>query len=88
MKKFSDDEFQTEIINEENPADFEEKAMLRLRLKNGLPFDICGEKKDSIIKKAAFLKKEGLADFSSNAVFLTPEGFLVSNQIIEYLIMD
>lgn len=88
IKKFIDDEFQTEIINEENPADFEEKAMLRLRLKNGLPFDICGEKKDSIIKKAAFLKKEGLADFSSNAVFLTPEGFLVSNQIIEYLIMD
>ena len=62
--------------------------MLRLRLKNGLPLDMCGEKKDSIIKKAGYLKKEGLADLNSNAVFLTPEGFLVSNQIIEYLIMD
>lgn len=86
--KFTDEQFQTEIINEENPADFEEKAMLRLRLKNGLPLDMCGEKKDSIIKKAGYLKKEGLADLNSNAVFLTPEGFLVSNQIIEYLIMD
>lgn len=86
INKFLEDTYQTEIVNEENPAEFQEKAMLMLRLKSGLPLDLCGEFKDEIIKKTMILQKNGLVNIKNNAVSLTAKGFLVSNQIIEYLV--
>ncbi len=76
---------QSEMITDEICGDFFERAMLSLRLKCGLPLDICGDLRGSILKKSEQLIKSGLAELNNNAICLTPKGFLLSNQIIEYL---
>lgn len=86
LQKFISDDIQTENITDEISGDFSEKAMLALRLKSGLSLDECGEQKNSIIKKADMLIKNDLAYIEDNKIILTPKGFLVSNQIIEYLV--
>lgn len=74
------------IITDENPCTFEEYAMLRLRLKEGLNIDDFLEKKNGILKKIPELIKSGYINYNENHISLTPEGFLVSNSVIEYLI--
>lgn len=64
---------------------FEEYAMLRLRLCEGLDLSEAGKRfrvdTDKIAKKATALKKQGLLSFKNNVVSLTPEGFLISNAV-------
>ena len=88
LQKFISDDIQTEAITDDIAGDFEEKAMLALRLKSGLAFDICGDMKADIIRKADMLCRNGLAEMDDKRIWLTPNGFLVSNQIIEYLVMS
>lgn len=83
LEDFIKNDFQTEIITDEICGDFTEKAMLLLRLKSGLPLDMCNS---TVIKKSENLIKNGLAEIINNSICLTPNGFLMSNQIIEYLI--
>jgi len=87
LGNFLNNEYQTEILTDETAGDFKERAMLMLRLKSGLDFDICGDRKDEIIKKSEILCKNGLAEMNHKKVWLTPQGFLISNQIIEYLVL-
>ena len=89
LDDFISNEFQNEIVNEEHPHTFDEVAMLRLRLTEGLSKKACEEFNvnfDSIIKKAEPLKKAGLIDIFNDRIVITKEGFLVSNSIIGKII--
>ncbi len=89
FNKFISNEFQTEIINENNPANFYEKAMLCLRLSSGLSRKICDEfgyDFDKILQKAKHFKKANLICATKNNISLTKEGFLLSNTIISEIL--
>ncbi len=89
IKNFNENAHQREIVNEESPRTFEEVAMLRLRLTDGLEFSVCeefGVDKEVIIKKAEPLKKAGFVNIYEDRIAITREGFLVSNEIIARLI--
>lgn len=89
------------FINAENPmtlavqdgegGGFEEYAMLRLRLREGLNLTDAWEKfgvdASKIAKKATALEKRGLLDFKNNVISLTPQGFLLSNSVTSDLLM-
>lgn len=82
IENFINSPVQNTVVTEENPCDFKEYAMLKLRLKEGL--DISGH--DDIISKVPELVKAGYVDFDGKKISLTTKGFLMSNSIIEYLI--
>ena len=72
---------QQEIILDESPCTEEEKMMLALRLSEGC--DISGCKSKENIKKAAkLMEPHGLLKINGDRIILTPEGFLLSNEII------
>lgn len=86
LREFIDSDIQKTEITDEKPCGFEEYAMLRLRLKEGLDLDSVPEHKDMITKKIPELIKSGYIDYNGKSVSLTPKGFLMSNSVIEYLI--
>jgi oxygen-independent coproporphyrinogen-3 oxidase len=77
---------QNVTVTDENPCGFEEFAMLRLRLKEGLHLSDVEEHRAEILKKLPPIVKEGYADTDGERVWLTAKGFLMSNSVIEYLI--
>ncbi len=86
LDEFISEDVQKIEITDEKPCDFEEYAMLRLRLKEGLCLDSIPENKYEITKKIPGLVKAGYINYDGKFISLTPEGFLVSNSVIEYLI--
>lgn len=89
LDDFISNEFQIEVVNEEHPHTFDEVAMLRLRLTEGLSRKVCEEfnlKFECILKKAEPLKKAGLVDTCDDRIVITKKGFLVSNSIISKII--
>ena len=64
----------------------QKQAMLRLRLTEGLDLRMFPEQRSHIERKLPALEKAGYIRFDGNVLSLTPEGFLVSNSIIERLI--
>ncbi|MGN1411688.1 MAG: radical SAM family heme chaperone HemW [Oscillospiraceae bacterium] len=81
-------EHQNIEVTEENPYSFEEIGMLSLRLVSGLDLSKFPKVKDTVIKKAIPLQKMGYLTINKDNISLTPKGFLVSNTIIENLILD
>ncbi len=73
-------------VTDESPCGFEEFAMLRLRLKEGLYLRDVEEHRAKILKKLPPIVKEGYAETDGERVWLTAKGFLMSNSVIEYLI--
>ena len=73
-------------VTDEHPCGFEEYAMLRPRLAEGLALADVPEHRSEIEKKLPPLIKAGYVSFDGERVSLTPEGCLVSNQVIERLI--
>ena len=73
-------------VTDEHPCGFEEYAMLRLRLREGLRFCDTGEHRAEIEKKLPPLIRAGYALSDGERVWLTPKGFLMSNSVIEYLV--
>lgn len=69
---------------------FEEYAMLRLRLCDGLDLNRAasryGADVDAIAKKAEPLQKNGLLTVKNGVIALTPRGFLVSNSVTAALL--
>jgi len=86
LQNFIESPIQKVTVTDENPCTFEEYAMLRLRLSEGLDLDDFPEHKDDILKKIPVLIKSGYVNYNENHISLTPKGFLVSNSVIEYLI--
>lgn len=83
---FISHEVQQVTVTDDSPCGFEELAMLRLRLKEGLRLGDVPEHRADIEKKIPPLIAEGYAEFDGETVSLTAKGFLMSNSVIEYLI--
>ncbi|MDR0917643.1 MAG: radical SAM family heme chaperone HemW [Oscillospiraceae bacterium] len=66
------------IITEENPGTFEERAMLGLRLTEGFEFEN--------LSNAFKYQNNGFLEIKGNRVTLNPKGFLISNVIINDLV--
>mgnify|MGYP003504784312 CR=1 FL=1 len=88
VNKFTLSEYQNEIINEEHPGDFFEKAMLALRLTEGLDLKPYPEYVAKVIKHAEKFRKASLLKINDRVISLTPQGFLVSNSIISDLLSE
>ncbi|MCM1315169.1 MAG: radical SAM family heme chaperone HemW [Muribaculaceae bacterium] len=86
LKDFIENPVQKTIITDDNPCGFEEYAMLRLRLAEGLNINDFPEHKSDLLKKIPVLIKSGYINYDGNYISLTPSGFLVSNSVIEYLV--
>ena len=86
LKDFIESPVQKTIITDSSPCGFEEYAMLRLRLAEGLNVNDFPEHKNDLIKKIPVLIKSGYINFDGVNISLTPSGFLVSNSVIEYLV--
>ena len=86
IAKFISDDVQQETVTDESPCGFEEYAMLRLRLKEGLRLGDFPEHRADIERKLQPLVKDGYAGTDGERVWLTPKGFLMSNSVIEYLV--
>ncbi|MDE5946760.1 MAG: radical SAM family heme chaperone HemW [Oscillospiraceae bacterium] len=86
IKSFIKSPVQDIYVTDENPCGKKEYAMLRLRLKEGL--EIYGKRFSypEIIPKIQNLINAGYINFDEKKISLTPEGYLISNSIIEYLI--
>lgn len=88
LSEFILSDCQKEIINDENPDDFFEIAMLQLRLTEGLDTKLYPKYSEKIIKRATKLEKAGLISVSDGVISMTPEGFLISNSVITELLAD
>ncbi len=84
---FITSERQTVEITEENPYTFEEVGMLSLRLSTGLDLSKFPNVKDEVLRRAKPLERLGYLNIHGDRVALTPKGFLVSNTIIETLVL-
>jgi len=86
LNAFIQSDIQPYCVTDKSPCGFEESAMLRLRLKEGLNIAETGSHKYDLEKKIPALINAGYAEFDGKFLSLTPKGFLMSNSIIEYLI--
>lgn len=79
------------IITDPAPNLLEEYIMLGLRLKKGIDLSKISELgngciSDKIAKKAQFFSENNLCKFDGDNIYLTPHGFLVTNEIITQFI--
>ncbi len=86
IDRFIQNVHQDTVVTDESPCGFEEYAMLRLRLKEGLLLEKVQEHRHEIEKKLPPLVKAGYVMFDGDRISLTRKGFLMSNSVIEYLI--
>jgi len=77
---FINSPLQETYTTEEHPGDFEERAMLRLRLTEGLPISECEE----LLARSKTLPRRFFR-VSGGRFALSEEGFLVSNKILAEL---
>lgn len=88
---FIDSDIQKMIVTDEDPDSAEEYIMLGLRLKKGVSFkraqELFGEKAALAMKRKALeWEKHGLCHVDGDILSLTPQGYLVSNEIIVQLL--
>lgn len=81
-----------ETVDDGKGGDFEEYAMLALRLSEGLREDLTGERfgvniPKEVYEKAAVFERHGLLKITEKGISLTSKGFLLSNSIISELIL-
>lgn len=78
------------VVSDGDGGGFEEYAMLRLRLCEGLDLTVAAKKfgmdTEKIAKKAAVLERQGLLSLKKNIISLTPKGFLLSNPVTANLL--
>lgn len=70
---------------------FEEYAMLRLRLADGLDLGYARQRygivPERYLKKAEAFRQHGLLNINENVISFTPRGFLLSNELIARIIL-
>ena len=88
LSSFITEPYQKEEVNEDHPCGFFEKAMLALRLSAGLDLNKYPDEAPLVLKQAQKLNGTGLINCGNGVISLTPEGFLVSNEIISRLLAD
>jgi oxygen-independent coproporphyrinogen-3 oxidase len=87
IREFIKANVQQVIVTEKPAENFDEYAMLRLRLTEGLTFAECekfGVGKEAMLKRCKLVPPDYLR-ITDKGVSITGEGFLVSNQIIRKL---
>ena len=88
LRAFIESDVQPAVITERDCGDYEEWAMLKLRLSEGLDFKTAEERfcvsKEDILKKCRLIPDK-LYKTDDKGIRLTPEGFLVSNAVIGIL---
>ncbi|MDE6592918.1 MAG: radical SAM family heme chaperone HemW [Oscillospiraceae bacterium] len=82
LNNFINSERQQTIITDSAPGSLSERLMLALRLKEGFPISEAGEYANKLTAAAVPMEKAGLLKILEDRIALTPEGFLVSNEII------
>lgn len=88
LNSFMADEYQQAVIEDDVPGSYEEYAMLRLRLTEGLSlseYEALGGDTDAM-KRAMKQIPDEYISIVGDTVSLTPKGFLVSNVIIGRLL--
>ncbi len=88
IDSFLTSDVQETVVTDDNPGGFEEYAMLKLRLREGLSYSECegfGISRDIIQNKLKAIP-ESYIEQDEKGIRLTPEGFLLSNTIIARLI--
>ena len=88
LNGFLSSDHQTELINESEPGSFFERAMLALRLTKGLDLSLFPDEAPVVLKAAAKFRNTGLININGSVLSFTPEGFLVSNELITELLAD
>lgn len=86
LQAFITSDVQPVEITDNSPCGFEEYAMLRLRLAEGLNLSDVESHRNELVKKITPLEKAGYIKFDGENISLTAKGFLMSNSVIEYLI--
>lgn len=92
LDSFISQPLQDKIITDENSDRLEEYIMLGLRLKSGITLCRAGflgmndYQLENMRRKALLWSAHGLCSFDGDVISLTPNGFLVSNQIISQLL--
>ena len=86
LQRFVESPVQPVTVTDESPCGFEERAMLLLRLREGLPLSEFPEHRADIEKKLPPILRAGYAEYDGERIRLTPKGFLMSNSVITYLI--
>lgn len=81
LREFINSEHQTEMTEEENPDETEERIMLGLRLCEGIPRELWRR-----VESALPLIPKEYYKLENERLSLTPSGFLVSNNIIATLL--
>ena len=82
LKSYISSPRQQEVISDDTPCSVEEKMMLALRLSEGICLSDYGQAAERIKKAALPMEKHGLLNIDGDRISLTPEGFLLSNEII------
>lgn len=88
LNDFLERERQKITVTDESAGDFEEFAMLRLRLTEGLSFADCsrfGVSEETLLQRSKRIPSEYLR-VTENGISLTAKGFLVSNALIGRLL--
>lgn len=86
LQAFIDSPVQPVEITDYAPCGFEEFAMLRLRLSEGLNLSDVESHRNDLVEKITPLEKAGYIKYNGKNISLTEKGFLMSNSVIEYLI--
>lgn len=86
LQAFINSSVQPVEIIDHSPCGFEEFAMLRLRLAEGLNLSEVESHRRDLVKKIPLLVKAGYIKYNGENISLTEKGFLMSNSVIEYLI--
>lgn len=91
LKRYLADASQTVSVTDDAPGSFAEYAMLRLRLNDGISLPEAksryGEAARRMAEKAKRYENTGLLTVSPERIALTPQGFLVSNELIGQLVL-
>ena len=82
LEDFLKHERQQEVITDSAPGSLSERLMLALRLSEGFPISKAREYANKLTAAAVPMEKAGMLKISEDRIALTPEGFLVSNEII------
>lgn len=88
IQRFIGSPTQPVYITDENPLGIEERAMLKLRLTEGINLGEFGERRLTVERKLPSLIENGYIRRNGENIALTPKGFLVSNAVIGTLIFE
>lgn len=81
-----------QVVQDGSGGDAQEQLMMRLRLREGIDLGWFARsfslELEPMYKRAQFLQKHGLLKLQEDRLFLTPQGFLLSNSVISDLLAE